>query len=72
MSCRSTGLQSLMIYWHRSVEQIWAWFIGEKERWSGWSLDFASSHLFIIHEQQRDSLCMNLSDFKEGMNVYAC
>lgn len=56
MSCCSAGLQSLMIYWHTSVEQTWTWFIGAGERWSGRSLDFASSHLFIIHEQRREAV----------------
>lgn len=35
----SAGLRSLMIYWHRFREQIWARFIGSG---SGRSLDFAS------------------------------
>lgn len=56
VSCRSVGLQSLMIYWHRFIEQIWAWFIGKRGHRSGQSLDFASSRLFIIHEQQRETV----------------
>lgn len=40
---------------------------------AGRSVDFASSCVFIIHEQQREEgSCMNLRDFKDEMKLNEC